>query len=145
MLFLLRPSPHSFLGQVLSSVRSALMVGLALIVFPYVVETNPGNGSRAAVGSDKRISGAVTHVRDGDTIELEGVPVRLANLDCAERDSLEGRRATMRMLILAREGEVTCDLEGRKSYDREIGLCHLRDGRDMGRVLISEGLCQRWQ
>ncbi|MEQ9260195.1 MAG: hypothetical protein RIG84_14000 [Roseovarius sp.] len=145
MLFLLRPHPQSFLGQVFSSLRSALMVGVALVVFPYVVETNPGNGSRAAVGWDKRITGDVTHVRDGDTIELGEVAVRLANLDCAERDSVEGKRAAMRMWLLAGEGKVTCDLEGRKSYDREIGLCHLSDGRDMGRVLISEGLCRRWQ
>ena len=29
--------------------------------------------------------GMVTHVRDGDTIEVRGVPVQIANLDCAER------------------------------------------------------------
>ena len=35
--------------------------------------------------SEGRLVGMVTHVRDGDTIEVRGVPVRIANLDCAER------------------------------------------------------------
>lgn len=33
--------------------------------------------------------------------------------------------------------------DGRPSYDREVGRCALRDGRDLGEVLIAEGACGR--
>jgi endonuclease YncB( thermonuclease family) len=38
--------------------------------------------------------GPVTHVRDGDTIEVSGVPVRVANLDCAELGTTAGNHPT---------------------------------------------------
>lgn len=143
MLFLLRPSRDSFLGHVIASVRSALFVGFALVLFPYVVDTEAA--ARTPDATDpKRLAGEITHVRDGDTIEITGIPVRLRNLDCAEKDSLEGKRATLRMWILAKESRMTCRLEGRRSFDREIGTCALADGRDLGEILISEGLCRRW-
>ncbi len=91
------------------------------------------------------LSGRVTHVRDGDTIEVLGTPVRIANLDCAERGTPTGRKATARMRDLARRGPMHCRLEGRKSYDREVGVCSLSDGRDIGEVLIAERLCERWR
>lgn len=90
------------------------------------------------------LAGRVTHVRDGDTVEVSGVPVRIANLDCAERGTAAGERATDRMRQLANLGPFSCDLEGRKSYDREVGTCQLADGRDVGEVLISERQCGRW-
>jgi hypothetical protein len=85
--------------------------------------------------------GHVTHVRDGDTIEVNGTPIRFANVDCAERGSLEGDRATAAMRALVRGRSLRCDLEGRRSYDREIGTCYLEDGRDLGGVLVAMGLC----
>jgi len=92
-----------------------------------------------------QLAGRVTHVRDGDTIEVEGVPVRIANLDCDERGSTAGDRASQRMRELAKTGAMTCRLEGRKSYDREVGTCQLTDGRDVGEVLIDEAVCERWR
>ncbi len=94
----------------------------------------------------ERISGAVTHVRDGDTVELGGVAVRIANLDCAERDRAAGRAASVRMRELVAGQEVTCELEGRRSYDREVGTCALASsGEDLGERLIAEGTCERWR
>lgn len=90
------------------------------------------------------LAGRVTHVRDGDTVEVSGVPVRIANLDCAERGTAAGERATERMRQLANLGPFFCDLEGRKSYDREVGTCRMVDGRDVGEVLIGERQCSRW-
>ena len=51
--------------------------------------------------SEGRPVGMVTHVRDGDTIEVRGLPVRIANLDCAERGACAGDRATALMRQLA--------------------------------------------
>ncbi|HEY9814658.1 MAG TPA: hypothetical protein V6D20_02475 [Candidatus Obscuribacterales bacterium] len=95
--------------------------------------------------SGKTLSGPVSHVRDGDTIEVSGVAVRLANLDCAESGTMAGDSATRRMRQLVSTGQVTCTLSGRKSYDREVGQCRLAGGDDVGRVMIAEGICGRWR
>ena len=92
------------------------------------------------------LGGRVTHVRDGDIIEVAGVPARIANLDCAELGTNEGESARQFMADLVRGQEVACELEGRKSYDREVGTCALAaSGEDLGGILISEGVCGRWQ
>ena len=103
-------------------------------------------GTNPELASKSRLSllGRVTHVRDADTIEVSGVPVRIANLDCAERGTTAGERATERMRQLVTLGPFSCQLAGRKSYDREVGLCALADGRDVGEILIQERQCGRW-
>jgi len=93
--------------------------------------------------SGTSIVGPVTRVRDGDTVEVLGTPIRLAKLDCAERGTAVGERATARMRELARAGAFSCSLHGRKSYDREIGNCSV-GGRDVGEIMIVGGYCSRW-
>ncbi|SMD00889.1 hypothetical protein [Primorskyibacter flagellatus] len=39
--------------------------------------------------------------------------------------------------------DLTCRLNGDRTYDREVGRCALDDGRDIGAVLIGQGLCGR--
>jgi endonuclease YncB( thermonuclease family) len=107
-------------------------------------EAPEAEGPEAEAGG--RIAGSITHVRDGDTIELGRVAVRIANLDCAERDTAEGQAASARMRELVAGQEVACELEGRRSYDREVGTCALASsGEDLGELLISEGTCERWR
>ena len=89
------------------------------------------------------LAGPVTHVRDGDTIEVRGVPVRLSTLDCAESGTAAGERATRAMRALTRGKVAACSLEGRRSYDREIGDCAI-DGVDLGASMIRGGYCERW-
>lgn len=60
---------------------------------------------------------------DGDTIEVEGVRVRLSGLDAPEMKTCEGRYARIAMDTLLQEVPITCVLEGRKSYKREVGTC----------------------
>lgn len=90
------------------------------------------------------VQGPASHVRDGDTIEVRGIPIRIGNLDCAERDTDAGREATWRMVELVQHGPLLCRLAGRGSMDREIGTCALPDGHDIGEILIAEGTCKRW-
>ena len=89
--------------------------------------------------------GRVTDIRDGDTIEVAGRPIRIATLDCAETGSAAGDAATRRMRVLVAGQRLTCSLTGEQSYDRWIGSCQLLDGRDIAGVLIREGLCHRWR
>jgi endonuclease YncB( thermonuclease family) len=94
------------------------------LVFPaaiaVVIAINPPTWISASVSdpgwiaevrySGTSIAGPVTHVRDGDTVEVLGTPIRLAKLDCAERGTAAGERATARMRELARAGAFSCSL-----------------------------------
>lgn len=105
---------------------------------------NGERGDARRIEAGNVLAGPVTHVRDGDTIEIAGRAVRIANLDCAERGTGAGARASARMRELAELGPMRCQLTGRQSYDREVGTCRLASGSDAGELLIAEGLCDRW-
>lgn len=90
------------------------------------------------------LKGKVSKVRDGDTIVVGRTPIRLSTLDCAEMGTDAGLAAKKRMIELTRKKTVFCVLEGRRSYDREVGDCALLDGPDLGEVMIAEGWCGRW-
>ncbi|MEQ5829404.1 hypothetical protein J3456_18840 [Sulfitobacter sp. NFXS29] len=108
------------------------------------------NGSLRIQDVTAALSGAqlvdtVTHIRDGDTVVVGLVPIRLANLDCAESGTKSGDRATHQITRMVKGAQLRCTLEGRRSYDREVGVCSLPDGRDVGEILIAGGFCQRWR
>ena len=106
-----------------------------------------GGGSRSTAIASARgaLQGRVTHVRDGDTIEVAGKPIRIASLDCAESGTLAGEAATRRMTGLVAGQQMSCNLTGARSYDRWIGSCRLSDGRDIAEVMIGSGVCRRWR
>ena len=52
------------------------------------------NFATQAVAGETALAGTVTYVRDGDTIEVNNVPIRLAALDCPERGTRDGDYAT---------------------------------------------------
>lgn len=95
------------------------------------------------IGSDERIVGHVTHVRDGDTIEVSNRAIRLKGLTCDERDSALGETATNEIRTIVAGQTLSCRLTGEHSYDRAIGWCNLSDGRDIGTILIARGVCGR--
>ena len=108
-----------------------------------------GNDNRFSSKSQSvpgnHVSGRVTYVRDGDTIEVSGVPIRIANLDCAETGTAAGAKATRHIKQLVTAERLDCRLSGRMSYDRHVGTCRLSNGRDIGEVLIAQGYCRRWR
>ena len=88
---------------------------------------------------------AVTHVRDDDTIEVAGVPIRFAELDCTERGTPAGERARQAMSRLAAGQRLQCELTGRRSYDRMIGEYDVSDGRSLSEIMTRGGYCRRWR
>ncbi len=89
------------------------------------------------------IEGKITHVRDGDTLEIENIPIRLAALDCPENNTPAGRYATK--IAKQFEGsQASCELTGAKSYDRFVGYCSI-NGEDYGEILISQSACRVWK
>lgn len=105
---------------------------------------NAWNGGKPKL-TNADLTGRVTHVRDGDTIEVSGRPIRFAKLDCAELGTPSGNRAKQRMSSLVRGQTVSCRLTGRKSYDRWIGSCSLSDGRDIASSMVQGGVCSWWR
>jgi endonuclease YncB( thermonuclease family) len=94
----------------------------------------------AALAGD--LLGPVTRVRDGDTIEVAGVPVRLQGLHCPEIGETGGRQARDFMVQLVKGREVRCALTGERTFDREVGRCYLTDAGeryDIAALVIAEG------
>ena len=88
------------------------------------------------------LSGTITHVRDGDTFEVGGIPVRLAALDCPENKTSEGRLITQYAKRYV-GSHVVCQLTGAMSYDRVVGYCSIND-EDYGSIMIQNTSCELW-
>ena len=89
------------------------------------------------------LNGVITHVRDGDTIEVAQIPIRLAALDCPEVGSIAGDLAKS----VAQEflgSQAICFLTGAKSYDRYVAYCEI-NGSDFGESLMQETSCRAWK
>ncbi len=92
------------------------------------------------------LTGTVTHVRDGDTIEVGKVPIRLNGVSAPELKEPLGQRSKKFMRQLVEGERVRCELDGTKTYDRYVGVC-FRDGKDIGIAVIAAGLaldCPRY-
>jgi endonuclease YncB( thermonuclease family) len=89
------------------------------------------------------LTGQITHVRDGDTIEVGNIAIRLNGLTCDERGTALGDRATayLRSPVLGKTA--TCSLNGERTYDRLVGRCATEDLGDIGAHLITQQLCGR--
>ncbi len=85
--------------------------------------------------------GAVTHVRDGNTIEVGEVAIRLNGIAAPALDAPGGRAAQKFLDQLVFGNTVTCDLSSVRSYDRRIGTCFL-DGKDIAEAIIAAGLAR---
>ena len=82
------------------------------------------------------LTGIVTHVRDGDTIIIGTIPIRLAALNCPEKDTEKGKYAT--------EIAIQFELTGAKTYDRFVGYCSI-NGDDFGQFMMQNSSCKVWK
>ena len=96
-----------------------------------------------AVAGETVLTGTVTHVRDGDTIEVNNVPIRLAALDCPESGTQKGDTAS-RIAQQFLGSQATCELTGAKTYDRLVGYCEV-NGADFGAYMMQNSSCEIWQ
>ena len=97
-----------------------------------------------SVSSDQTVlTGKVTHVRDGDTIEVNGIAIRLAALDCPERGTQKGDTAA-RIAQQFQGSPATCELTGAKTYDRLVGYCSV-GGADFGSYMMNNSSCKVWE
>lgn len=93
-------------------------------------------------------------VVDGDTLWVGGLDksVRLESIDapetsnnlCGGRAEADlGRKAANRLIQLLNENDATLTLNGTDRYGRNLGTIRI-NGRDVGDILVSEGLARRW-
>ena len=111
------------------------VLGAVILIVVLVVYLTDQNGDQDT------ITGTVTHVRDGDTIEVADVPVRLNGVAAPELNERFGRESKSFMTRLVSGKTVRCELNGERSFDRVIGTCYL-DGADIGGAVIAAGLAQ---
>jgi micrococcal nuclease len=103
----------------------------------------------ASEANAREVSGRA-YVRDADTIVVAGTPIRLNGVDAPENSNRYGREATAFMQRLLQGATVTCDLNGERTYDRWVGVCHMMlngTETDIGAVLIANGFaldCRRY-
>lgn len=91
------------------------------------------------------IDGTVTHVRDGDTIEIGSVVIRLAALDCAELGTADGERAKAAMIALVDRQTVSCTDLGPDRYGRTLGQCFKTDDAvTLSEQMVTGRLCTYW-
>ncbi len=88
-------------------------------------------------------------VIDGDTIEVRGERIRLHGMDAPEsRQTCEdaagrayrcGQRAAFHLADLIGAGNITCEERDRDRWGRIVATCFLRDGTDLGAVMVEAG------
>ena len=89
------------------------------------------------------LEGQVTRVRDGDTIEVNGVAIRLSALDCPERGTRGGEHAN-RLAQQFLNTKAVCELTGAKTYDRLVGYCSI-ENQDFGLFMMLNSACKLWK
>ena len=86
--------------------------------------------------------GTITHIRDGDTFEVQGKPIRISALDCPENSTSSGQKATQ-FTKQFKGKQAVCELTGAKTYDRVVGYC-LIEGKDFAQIMVDNKFCKFW-
>lgn len=88
-------------------------------------------------------TGKVVRVLDGDTIEVlvnqKPVRIRLADIDCPEKNQPFGNAAKKYVLDVAAHEVVTVEAKNKDRYGRTIGEVILHNGESLNRLLIRNG------
>jgi len=125
---------------------------LSKAVAAFIVVTLAFTGSAQA--QQMKMCGRDRHtcVVDGDTIWLNGTNLRLEAFDtpepyndiCGGQAEVElAHRASARLLELLNGYQWTVETGGADRYGRVLATIRI-DGRDVGDILIQEGLARRW-
>ena len=128
-----------------SNLIVVILIASAFLFLNYMDELGIGY-TDPETGFDKRaasvLKGTITHVRDGDTFEVKGVPIRIAVLDCPENSTSEGKAAT-RFAKQFKGKQAICELTGKTTYDRKVGYCSI-NGEPFEEIMVENTTCEYW-
>ena len=123
-----------------------LLIAIGLLVLTYLDKFAGVNAEASDKEIDDRavsvLRGTITHVRDGDTFEVEGTPVRISALNCPENSTSSGQKATQ-FTRQFKGKQAVCELTGAKTYDRVVGYCSI-DGKDFAKIMVDNKFCKFW-
>ena len=123
-----------------------LLVAIGLLVLTYLDKFAGVNAGASDKEIDGRavsvLRGTITHVRDGDTFEVKGTPVRISALDCPENSTSSGQKATQ-FTRQFKGKQAVCELTGAKTYDRVVGYCSI-EGKDFAQLVVDNKFCKFW-
>jgi micrococcal nuclease len=117
----------------------------ALVAVALVVALLVARRGRDEAEPDGR-SGRVTHVVDGDTLDVGPERVRVLGIDTPERDECGYAAASRAASALALGRVVRLEPDGtqaaRDRFGRTLAYVRLPDGRDLGELLLRQGLAR---
>ena len=121
-----------------------VVVSFSIFSFKYGFrgEASEASDSKIDTRAVSVLKGTITHVRDGDTFEINGIPIRISALDCAENSTPEGKNIT-RFAKKFLGKQAVCELTGAKTYDRVVGYCSIA-GKDFALTMMRETSCKLW-
>jgi endonuclease YncB( thermonuclease family) len=130
--------------------RAVLLVAGSFVAF-LLGRFTAGKDAAVVVSGGKEIPPSVSGtplVLDGDTIDINGVRVRLFGIDAPERGQLCeradgsrydcGQKARESLLAAIDNGAVRCTRRDVDPYGRMVAVCSNRQG-DLGAMLVEEG------
>ena len=123
-----------------------VLTTLGLFFSSFYGEFWSGSAKASELEADTRafsiLRGTISHVRDGDTFEVNGIPVRISALDCPENSTSSGKKAT-RFTRQFKGKQAFCELTGAKTYDRVVGYCSI-EGKDFAQIMVENKFCKFW-
>ena len=123
-----------------------LLIAIGVLVLTYLDKFAGVNAGASDKEIDGRavsvLRGTITHVRDGDTFEVKGTPVRISALDCPENSTSSGQKATQ-FTRQFKGKQAVCELTGAETYDRVVGYCSI-EGKDFAQLMVDNKFCKFW-
>ena len=123
-----------------------LLIAIGFLVLTYLDKFAGVNAGASDKEIDGRavsvLRGTITHIRDGDTFEVKGTPVRISALDCPENSTSSGQKATQ-FTRQFKGKQAVCELTGAKTYDRVVGYCSI-EGKDFAQLMVDNKFCKFW-
>ena len=123
-----------------------VVIAIGLFFSSFIDELWNRNARASEITIDSRavsiLRGTITHIRDGDTFEVQGKPIRISALDCPENSTSSGQKAT-RFTKQFKGKQAVCELTGAKTYDRVVGYCSI-EGKDFAQIMVDNKFCKFW-
>lgn len=132
-----------------------LTLSLALAIIALIFSFNQGfNAFLPQQNLEKELTGKVSKVIDGDTIELLAkenpynhitkLKIRLYGIDAPELKQAYGKEAKEYLSALILKQEVSLIIENKDKYDRFVGTIFLK-GQDINKEMVKNGYAHAYE